>query len=183
MQRCQPSNQYVLTHRQHGTSLRRWQDTAAALVEPMQQAGSQPSSSLLLLSSKHCVWMCRFGFNVARTAVDGLAQSDQDAIGDFATIVYQLRLATVRPVATVRLERAESPCPGHVFPADCHGYGGAGACKIHNCQSVLVTQLCWHCGADLLSVLPAALTGCWATTLSGFHSATWILTSTGQSDT
>jgi hypothetical protein len=33
-----------------------------------------------------------FGFNVNRTAVDGLSQSDADTTADFATIVYQLRL-------------------------------------------------------------------------------------------
>jgi hypothetical protein len=32
-----------------------------------------------------------FGFNIARTSVDGLAQSDADGTADFATIVYQLR--------------------------------------------------------------------------------------------
>jgi hypothetical protein len=33
----------------------------------------------------------RFGFNVARTAVDGLGQGNSDVVGDFQTIVYQLK--------------------------------------------------------------------------------------------
>jgi hypothetical protein len=32
-----------------------------------------------------------FGFNVARTAVDGLGMGDSDVVGDFETIVYQLK--------------------------------------------------------------------------------------------